>query len=1375
MSRLLGQPMRRMADRVVAAASRARESSFPSTISNTLPSAQTPSPAAKARRSTRASPADTRLDGGLNSTAAMLASMPTPLLLIAPGSARLLYHNRAAAELLGASAGSAAHALLSAYDLNERPLPQAQQPIVRAARGEALRGVVVVCDTAGGRRSLVLSAEPVPGEPVVLALQDVTELRSSERHFHELADSAPVLLWVSGLDGGCTFFNQPWLSFTGRTMEQELGAGWAEGVHPEDRARCMQTYLDAFSERRPFEMEYRLRRADGVYRWVFDRGVPRVAPDGAFAGYIGSCIDVTDHRQANEVRRFVDQAGTVLETSLDTRRTVDALAHMAVPSVADSCMIHLVEHSGAIRMLAAAHIDPRCAELLWELDRRYPIDPTVLQGLPLVIASGEPELVEEVTEQRLEHFARNGEHLRLLRELGLRSSLCLPLKARAETIGTISFMTTRPGRRYGPGDLQFVQEFAHRAAQAVDNARLYEGEQQARRAAERVAKRMSGLQAVTAALAETSTFRQVAQVILDQGMPALGAQAAFITVLSDDGAYLEVIGARGYPEDNVAKYRRFPLSAPVPVAEAVRTGKPVRLETTADRVTHYPHLAEAYISTGYGSWISTPMQLEGRTLGGLSLSFEQGRRLDDDDHAFVMALARQCAQALERVRLHAAENMARSASEHSRQRLELLAEASATLTSSLDYPTTLATLARTMVPRIADWCAVDVVDEAGMPQRLAVAHIDPDKVRLAEELQRRYPPSPDAPTGVMNVLRTGQSEMLAEIPDQLVVAAARDAQHLEMLRAIGFTSYLCVPLTARGRTIGALTLVNSEPGRFFNDADLHFAEDLARRAAVAVDNARLYAESRQAEQARAESLALLDTLLDSAPIGLGFFDTQLRYVRVNDALAATNGLPAAEHIGRTVGELLPDIPPEVVADLRTVLDTGVPIVDREVRGATPASPGKTRTWLSSYYPVTGPDGRTLGLGAVVIEITERKRADEAQHFLAESGSLLTASLQYTTTLQNIARMMVPTLADVCIVDMLDESDELRSCAVAATSEQREQQIREPGERSALGPELGIAVASVHKTGRSLIMAPEAESLAAAEQPDQPSIRSLLIVPLRARGAVIGTVALVFDQSGRMHEPSDLDLAEEVARRAVLAIENARLYNEAQQAIGMRDDFLSVASHELKSPLTSLQLQAQSLLRSARKGTLAEMDSARLLTKLELIDKQASRLNRLASDLVDVARIRAGHIDFRGEDMDVVAVARDVVARFSEQIELAGCSVELHGEATVTIRSDRGRIEQVLGNLLSNAIKYGPGKPIDIAVETDRENVWVAVSDRGIGIAPEHLERIFVRFERAVSARNYGGLGLGLYIVRQIVEALGGTIHVLSRPGAGATFTVVLPK
>jgi len=266
------------------------------------------------------------------------------------------------------------------------------------------------------------------------------------------------------------------------------------------------------------------------------------------------------------------------------------------------------------------------------------------------------------------------------------------------------------------------------------------------------------------------------------------------------------------------------------------------------------------------------------------------------------------------------------------------------------------------------------------------------------------------------------------------------------------------------------------------------------------------------------------------------------------------------------------------------------------------------------------------------------------------------------------------------------------------------------------------------------------------------------VPILVDGVVTGAVLAVSDITERKR-------AEE---------ERERLYREAQEAILARDEFLSIASHELKTPLTGLQLQLQMLLRTAHKGGLSKITVERLLSKLELADQQTERLARLINDLLDVARIRKGQIDMRLEEIDLVEVVRDVVARSEEQIALSGCELQLQAEHPVVACWDRSRLEQVITNLLSNALKYGPGKPVEIRITADATTALLVVVDQGIGIAPDHLERIFVRFERAVSADHYGGLGLGLYIVRQIVEAMGGTIRVASELGAGATFTVALP-
>ncbi|MEW6496871.1 MAG: ATP-binding protein, partial [Cyanobacteriota bacterium] len=225
-------------------------------------------------------------------------------------------------------------------------------------------------------------------------------------------------------------------------------------------------------------------------------------------------------------------------------------------------------------------------------------------------------------------------------------------------------------RRYTPDDLDLAEELAYRAALAVDNALLYRDSevarraaQQAKTAAERAAKRTARLQTITAALSESLTPAQVASVIIEQGVMALGANSAFIALLTKNGTELEVLGAPGYDTTVLEAWRRFPIQTPVPLAEAVRTGKPIWLESTAARIERYPHLAAEYSQVQYGAWLSLPLMVEGRAVGGMSLSFNEAHLLSEDDRAFILALAQQCAQAIERTQLYEAERLARTAAE----------------------------------------------------------------------------------------------------------------------------------------------------------------------------------------------------------------------------------------------------------------------------------------------------------------------------------------------------------------------------------------------------------------------------------------------------------------------------------------------------------------------------------------------------------------------------------------------------------------------------------------------------------------------------------------------------------------------------------------
>jgi signal transduction histidine kinase len=222
---------------------------------------------------------------------------------------------------------------------------------------------------------------------------------------------------------------------------------------------------------------------------------------------------------------------------------------------------------------------------------------------------------------------------------------------------------------------------------------------------------------------------------------------------------------------------------------------------------------------------------------------------------------------------------------------------------------------------------------------------------------------------------------------------------------------------------------------------------------------------------------------------------------------------------------------------------------------------------------------------------------------------------------------------------------------------------------------------------------------------------------------------------------------------------------------MRDEFLSVASHELRTPLTAMQLRLDSLARNLREGKGPE----RLEQGLAHAARQGERLAQLVGRLLDVSRLTTGRLELSLESFDLAEAARDVVARMSEQASRAGCTVELEASASMPGRWDRLRIEQVMTNLLSNAVKYGQGKPVHMKIDGDSDWAHISVADEGIGVSPDAVDRIFYRFERAAPMRHYGGLGLGLYVVAQIIDAHRGRIHVESQPGQGATFVVELPR
>lgn len=394
--------------------------------------------------------------------------------------------------------------------------------------------------------------------------------------------------------------------------------------------------------------------------------------------------------------------------------------------------------------------------------------------------------------------------------------------------------------------------------------------------------------------------------------------------------------------------------------------------------------------------------------------------------------------------------------------------------------------------------------------------------------------------------------------------------------------------------------------------------------------------------------------------------------------------------------------------------------------------GSYRWHLGRALPIRDSAGQILRWFGTCTDIDDQKRAAERRQFVVEAGTLLASSLDYETALAGVARLSVPALADWCAIDLYDHKGAVRRVALARTDRADEPRVSE------LDP------------------------------------RSYMILPLTVRGRPLGSITLVMADSQRTYSSQDRELAEELTARAAFAVENAHLHHEAQMALRMRDAFVSIASHELKTPLTSLIGFADALRRRAvtkQPYTLTERDQR----ALGMIGQQAYKLDQLIDSMLDLGRIQSGRLTIERQPMDLWALVQQTAEeQFSSDLH----PIDLRGPSQpVIIDGDELRLGQVLRNLVQNAIKYTPsGGQIELAVAVRDGFAHLCVRDQGLGIPRDALTSLFRPFFRVETdeTAHIKGMGIGLYVVHEVVTLHGGTIDVQSEPGVGSTFTVRLP-
>jgi len=408
---------------------------------------------------------------------------------------------------------------------------------------------------------------------------------------------------------------------------------------------------------------------------------------------------------------------------------------------------------------------------------------------------------------------------------------------------------------------------------------------------------------------------------------------------------------------------------------------------------------------------------------------------------------------------------------------------------------------------------------------------------------------------------------------------------------------------------------------------------------------------------------------------------------------------------------------------------------------------------------------------------EAERAERRAAFLAEASRVLASSFDTCTTLAQLARLAVPELADLCVVDVLEEDDTYRQVGAAHVDADKEGMIRSvtPRERNRHHP-----LARMFAQGQPVLLSEVPDTFireiagggaAVEELMGVIAPRSAMVVPLRVGDRPIGGLTLVTAESGRRYGPDDLALAQELAHRAALAVENAQLFVQAQAATRARDEMLAVVAHDLRNPLSTISLGAELLLDT----TPEDAGHAFQRRHLSTVKRSAERMNRLIQDLLDVSRIAGGKMAVVPREEDLSLLMAEAAAMLRPLAETRGITFQTRGARELPrLRMDGARVMQVISNLVGNALKFTPeGGTVTLAGAWENGEVRVSVIDTGSGISPEQLPHVFGRFWQA-NAADSRGLGLGLAIARGIVEAHGGRIWVESEPGVGSIFHFTLP-
>ena len=741
------------------------------------------------------------------------------------------------------------------------------------------------------------------------------------------------------------------------------------------------------------------------------------------------------------------------------------------------------------------------------------------------------------------------------------ASCAVPLVVAGHVVGVLRLSFSEP-RLFDDDERAFLQALAAVAAQALERADLFE-------ASARLTERLALLQAVTSALAATSGVDEVLDVALSYATGLVGARVASLSLLQDDGHTVRLVRVSPPTPAGEPDWSTFDLADAVPASEAMRSGELLWVPDLASRDARWPSISD--ISNDFEhAFVAVPMVAEGRTLGALTLSFADATDDDPPSRDFLTAITDTFAQALQRART--AEEAAASA-----RRLAFLARASEELGGSLDVEDTLRRLARLTVPELADWCVVHLLQDDELTC-IAVEHVDAQQRDYALSLQRRFPETLDD-AGVGLVVREGASMLIPSIAQARLAAEeagiAPDPERDERMEPLQLYSAVLSPLVARGRTLGAISLLSAESRRTYGPADQAFCEDLARRAAVAVDNARLYAlatgtvpqqQQRSAPglltRPRAASLpaspedVLLRWSVAQEAARLGAWELDVVHGRLiwDELCAGLFGTTLAEFEDQLEGfekRTHPDDLPRVLDLLQTTIGTGVPL-EVEFRTA-PLDGGSPRHLLSRGRAVTDAGGRVLRVVGAVVDVTDLRAAADNEHRAARALAGLgdvALRLAAAEDVEDLVRVVVDQGLAVLGADggALCVRDDARGVVRLSVSESLPEQVRvEFGELPLDGPLPGSYTA---RTGETVLLPTVASGLAFTPAMsvvhDGTGRSAWASLPLRTGGRLLGSLVVSWVQE-RVFTAQEEELLAAFAAQCAQALDRVQVLQAERES------------------------------------------------------------------------------------------------------------------------------------------------------------------------------------------------------------------------------------